>query len=77
MRLLNQLNARLTKLESIVEDDEEDSDTFDDSLVGPIIDTEEDFNKIPVERQWEMAQTFSANRNNWPDWLKARYGIAA
>ena len=38
MRLLTQLNARLAKLESIMQDDDEDGDTFEDSMVGPVLD---------------------------------------
>lgn len=38
MRLLADLNTRLKRLESIVQDDDEDGDTFDDSMVGPVLD---------------------------------------
>ena len=38
MRVLADLNSRLKRLESIMQDDDEDGDTFDDSMVGPVLD---------------------------------------
>jgi hypothetical protein len=41
--------------------------------VGPVIDTEADFDKLPYWMQNDVAVSYGTDRQYWPEWLRERY----
>ena len=52
-------------------------DNFDElaRCVPPVINSEADFDALPVDMRDNVAETFGRDRNRWPEWLKIRYSV--
>jgi hypothetical protein len=42
-------------------------------MVGPVVETEAEFDALPWFQQDSVASSFGTDRNVWPDWLRERY----
>ena len=41
--------------------------------VGPVIENEAEFDALPWFQKDTVASSFGTDRNQWPDWLQAKY----